>query len=82
MRVVNCQSKQEAEELLEATKQRLATVELPLNEQKMQIVYCKDYRRREDHSKVQFGFLGFSFQPWRSQSKYDNIKVSWLSQQR
>ncbi len=64
--VVHCQSKQEAEALLEAIKQRLAMVKLRLNEQKTQIVYCKDYRRKAAHSKVQFGFLGFSFQPRRS----------------
>ena len=72
--VLHCQSKQEAEELLEAIKQRLSKVELRLNEQKTQIVYCKDYRRTENHSKVQFGFLGFSFQPRRSQSKYNKHK--------
>jgi RNA-directed DNA polymerase len=69
--ILHCQNKQEAEELLEAIKQRLATVELRLNEQKTQIVYCKDYRRTATHGKVQFGFLGFSFRPRKSQSKHD-----------
>jgi len=69
--VLHCESKQEAEDLLEAIKQRLATVELRLNEQKTQIVYCRDYRRTTAHSKVQFGFLGFSFRPRKSQSKHD-----------
>jgi RNA-directed DNA polymerase len=69
--VLHCRSKQEAEDLLEAIKQRLAAVELRLNEQKTHIVYCKDYRRTAAHSKVQFGFLGFSFRPRKSQDKYD-----------
>ena len=69
--VLHCRSKQEAENLLQAIKERLATVELRLNEQKTQIVYCKDYRRTEAHSKVQFGFLGFTFQPRKSQSKHN-----------
>jgi RNA-directed DNA polymerase len=72
--ILHCRSKQEAEVLLEAIKQRLATVELRLNEQKTQIVYCKDYRRTAAYSKVQFGFLGFSFQPRRSQSPRDKHK--------
>ncbi len=72
--VLHCQSNQEAEELVQAIKQRLATVELRLNEEKTKIVYCKDYRRTEDYSKVQFGFLGFSFQPRKSQSKYKKHK--------
>lgn len=69
--VLHCQSKAEAEDLLKAIQQRLSTVELRLNEQKTQIVYCRDYRRTSSYSKVQFGFLGFSFQPRRSQGKYD-----------
>ena len=65
--VIHCRSKEEAEKLLEEIKERLQGVELRLNEQKTQIVYCKDYRRTEKQSKVQFGFLGFSYQPRRSQ---------------
>lgn len=76
--VVHCQSKQEAEALLEAIKQRLATVKLRINEQKTQIVYCKDYRRKGDHGKVQFGFLGFSFQPRRSSGVSDK-RTSYLA---
>ncbi len=76
--VVHCQSKQEAEALLEAIKQRLATVKLRVNEQKTQIVYCKDYRRKADHSQVQFGFLGFSFQPRKSSGVSDK-RTSYLA---
>jgi len=67
--VIHCSSKEQAENLLEAIKERLQTVELRLNEEKTQIVYCKDYRRTEKQSKIQFGFLGFSYQPRRSQDK-------------
>jgi group II intron reverse transcriptase/maturase len=76
--VVHCQSKQEAEALLEAIKQRLTAVKLRLNEQKTQIVYCKDYRRKADHDKVQFGFLGFSFQPRKSSGASDK-RTSYLA---
>jgi RNA-directed DNA polymerase len=72
--VIHCMSKEEAHRLLEEIKERLQTVGLRLNEQKTQIVYCKDYRRTEQQSKVQFGFLGFSYQPRRSQSKLDKHK--------
>ena len=67
--VIHCRSKEAAEKLLSAIKERLAVVGLRLNEGKTQIVYCKDYRRTEKQSKVQFGFLGFSYQPRRSQHK-------------
>jgi group II intron reverse transcriptase/maturase len=68
--VIHCRTKQEAEQILSAIKMRLEEVKLRLNEQKTQIVYCKDYRRTQKEEKVQFGFLGFSYQPRKSKSQY------------
>jgi RNA-directed DNA polymerase len=68
--VIHCSTKQEAEQLLLAVKERLEQVKLRLNEEKTKIVYCKDYRRIEKHEKVQFGFLGYSYRPRKSGSKY------------
>ena len=70
--VIHCASKEEAESLLCAIKERLRAVELRLNEKKTQIVYCKDYRRTAKEDKVQFGFLGFSYQPRKCHSKNGN----------
>ena len=61
--IVHCESKAEAEELLGAISSRLIEVGLTLNATKSKIVYCKDYKRKDDHDNVQFEFLGFSFQP-------------------
>ncbi|MBC8034784.1 MAG: group II intron reverse transcriptase/maturase [Chitinophagaceae bacterium] len=72
--VIHCRTKQEAEEILSAIKARLSEVKLRINEQKTQIVYCKDYRRTGQHGKVQFGFLGFSYQPRKSKSKFGEDK--------
>lgn len=67
--VIHCRTKEEAEQLLKAIKERLQQVGLRINERKTQIVYCKDYRRTQQHDRVQFGFLGFSYQPRKSKSK-------------
>jgi RNA-directed DNA polymerase len=67
--IIHCDSKEEAENILKAIKNRMQQVKLRLNEEKTHIVYCKDYRRKEKHNKVQFDFLGFSYKPRRSQSK-------------
>lgn len=67
--VLHCETKQEAEEVLEAIRKRLEEVKLRLNEEKTRIVYCKDYRRKGKHEHVKFGFLGFSFQPRQAQSR-------------
>jgi group II intron reverse transcriptase/maturase len=61
--VIHCRTKAEAEEILEAVRQRLIEVKLQIKEAKTKIVYCKDYRRKEKHESVKFEFLGFSFQP-------------------
>ena len=67
--VVHCRTKEEAEQLLAAIKVRMEQIGLRLNETKTKIVYCKDYRRKEEYGQIQIGFLGFSFQPRQIQSR-------------
>lgn len=70
--VVHCSTQEEATIVLNAIMQRLTEVGLRVNEQKTQVVYCKDYRRKEVHAKIMFTFLGFSFQPRGAISKIDH----------
>ncbi len=67
--VVHCKDKSEAEQLLSAIRERMKQIGLSLNEEKTRIVYCKDYRRKQNHEHVQFGFLGFSYQPRQTKLK-------------
>jgi RNA-directed DNA polymerase len=69
--IIHCASKTEAEAVLEAVKSRLAEVKLQIKEEKTRMVYCKDYRRKENHENVKFDFLGFSYQPRGRKSKID-----------
>jgi len=69
--VVNCNSKAEAEAVLEAIRKRLAEVKLQIKEEKTRIAYCKDYRRKAKHEHVKFEFLGFSYQPRARKSDKD-----------
>lgn len=66
--VIHCNNKEEAEQLLSAIKERMEQIGLRLNETKTKIVYCKDYRRKQNQEQIQFGFLGFSYQPRQIQS--------------
>ena len=68
--IIHCSTEEEAKVLLKAIRERLSQVKLQLNEKKTHIVYCKDYRRRQKHHKVQFDFLGFSYQPRIAKSKH------------
>lgn len=61
--VIHCNNKEEAAQLLSAIKERMEQIGLRLNETKTKIVYCKDYRRKQNQEQIQFGFLGFSYQP-------------------
>lgn len=69
--VIHCKSKADAEEVLQAVKERLAETKLAIKEEKTKIVYCKDYRRKGSHENVQFDFLGFSYQPRKRISKFN-----------
>jgi RNA-directed DNA polymerase len=51
---------------------RLAECELELNEQKTRIVYCKDDQRRGSYEHTWFDFLGYTFRPRLSKSKFGN----------
>lgn len=61
--IIHCSSKIEADDLLGSIKARLLDCGLQVNESKSGIVYCKSERRRANHNRVKFDFLGYSFQP-------------------
>ena len=66
--VLHCAKREDAEQALQAVKTRFEKLGLKLNEEKTRVVYCKDYSRQEEYPHVQFGFLGYSFQPRAAQS--------------
>jgi group II intron reverse transcriptase/maturase len=61
--VIHCSNQREAETLLEKVKERLKAFSLELHPDKTRIVYCKDYRRGENHDHESFTFLGYDFSP-------------------
>jgi group II intron reverse transcriptase/maturase len=67
--ILHCRSKAQAEQTLNAIQERMTKCGLELHPGKTKIVYCKDFRRRANHSTVKFDFLGYSFQPRTAKSK-------------
>ena len=67
--IVHCKSKEHAEQILKAIRQRMNQVGLELHSKKTKIVYCRDYRRQEKYPEVKFDFLGYSFQPRSTKSR-------------
>jgi len=67
--IIHCQTREESEHLLELIRDRMQQYKLQLHPEKTKIVYCKDYRRKEQHENRSFTFLGFSLQPRTIQSQ-------------
>jgi len=61
--IVHGNSKAEAEHLLSSIRERLSVFELELQAEKTKLVYCKNYKRKEQHEHNSFTFLSYGFQP-------------------
>ena len=75
---VHCKSKEQAELVLEAIRDRFAQCRLELHPVKTRIVYCKDDDRRGEHEHIKFDFLGYTFQPRRAKNRWGKFFVSFL----
>lgn len=70
--VVHARSKAQAEFLQRRISDRMEECKLQLHPEKTHIVYCKDNRRRENHSQTSFDFLSYTFRP-----RICNTKQGW-----
>ncbi|UNC92810.1 group II intron reverse transcriptase/maturase [Candidatus Contubernalis alkaliaceticus] len=68
--IAHCRTKEEAEELLKKLEERFNECGLELHPDKTRIIYCKDDDRRGEFPIIKFDFLGYTFRPRRSKSKY------------
>ena len=59
--VCHCRTKEEAERLLQALRERFTECGLTLHPRKTKIVYCRDGKRTGAWDHTQFTFLGFLF---------------------
>jgi RNA-directed DNA polymerase len=75
--VAHCCTEREARRVLAAIRARLAECGLDLNEAKTRIVYCKDADRRGEHEHTSFTFLGYTFRPRLSASKFGHHFVNF-----
>lgn len=73
--VIHCHSKEEAEKLLAALEKRMSEYSLTLHPEKTKVVYCKNYRRNEDHDQNSFTFLSYTFRPRTAMDKFECNKL-------
>lgn len=78
--VIHCSSKEEAEQLLAKLRERMGQYELELHPEKTKIVYCSNYKRRDEHDNNSFTFLSYSFQPRTVKAQFGKAKmILWFS---
>ena len=75
--VCHCRSERQAHHLRGALTRRFEECGLELHREKTKIVYCQDSNRRGKHPATSFDFLGYTFQPRRSENKRGEFFVSF-----
>jgi RNA-directed DNA polymerase len=75
--VAHCKTEEQAKQVLESIKRRLERCKLEVHPAKTKIVYCKDDDRRGEAHHEKFNFLGYTFRPRRSKSRYGKFFVNF-----
>ena len=75
--IVHCRTRREAEEVRSAVAQRLQECRLELHPEKTKIVYCKDEDRRGNDPSQKFDFLGYTFRPRKSKTRWGKLFVNF-----
>jgi RNA-directed DNA polymerase len=73
--IIHCDSQSEAENLLIALEARMKEYSLTLHPEKTKVVYCKNYRRNEDHDENSFTFLSYTFRPRTAMDSFGRNKL-------
>jgi len=76
--VVHCTTEKQAQFVRDAIAGRLAQCGLELHPDKTRIVYCKDADRRATYANERFDFLGYTFRPRLSRSKFGKFFANFL----
>src|SRR5262249_9857970 len=75
--IVHCRTRREAEEVRNAVAKRLQECRLELHPEKTKIVYCKDEDRRGNDPSQKFDFLGYTFRPRKSKTRWGKLFVNF-----
>jgi RNA-directed DNA polymerase len=59
--VIHCQTKEEAQEILQTLKKRLKDCKLEVHPDKTKIVYCRSDKNNKRYENESFTFLGYTF---------------------
>ena len=71
--ILHCKSQAEAIQMREHLASRLRDCGLEMHPEKTRIVYCKDADRTGEAEFTQFDFLGYTFRPRSSRTRYGRL---------
>jgi RNA-directed DNA polymerase len=75
--IVHCVSERQAKWIKEMIEKRLLHCRLTLHPEKTKVVYCKDDTRRGSYRNEKFDFLGYTFRPRTSKTRFATYRVSF-----
>ena len=75
--VAHCKTEEQAHQVLASITRRLEHCRLEVHPEKTRIVYGKDDDRTGRHPHEQFDFLGYTFRPRRSKTRWGKLFVSF-----
>jgi RNA-directed DNA polymerase len=75
--ILHCKTLKQAELVFAKIEKRFSDCGLQMHTDKSKIVYCKDSNRQKEYHNISFDFLGFTFQPRKSQDKYGRRFVNF-----
>lgn len=75
--IVHCRTEKQAQGIRQAIAERLRGCGLELHPEKTKIVYCKDEDRKGNYQNEKFDFLGFTFRPRGSKSRYGKLFINF-----
>jgi RNA-directed DNA polymerase len=75
--IVHCKSEEQVGFIKSKIEKRLLECKLEAHPKKTKIVYCKDSNRKGNYPHKRFDFLGYSFQPRLSKSRWNRYFVGF-----
>jgi RNA-directed DNA polymerase len=75
--ISHCKSEAEARRLKQELTKRFNACGLTLHPDKTKIIYCKSSYFKQEYPEIGFDFLGFTFRPRLTRSRYGNMMVGF-----
>src|SRR6516164_5417036 len=75
--ICHCRSEAQAAALQDALEKRFTECGLTLHPEKTKIVFCKDEDRRGNYPSQKFDFLGYTFRPRKSKTRWGKLFVNF-----